>query len=92
MSDKDLAEILPLFPKSAEYYFVAPNTNRALPAEVLKNQAQTFELIGDSFTNVSSGLAAAKKVSSPRRPNLCRWKYLYSRRNRIIFQFFFWQD
>ena len=65
VSDKDLAEILPLFPKSAEYYFVAPNTNRALPAEVLKNQAQTFELIGDSFTNVSSGLAAAKKVSSP---------------------------
>ncbi len=65
VSDKDLAEILPLFPKSARYYFVAPNINRALPAEVLKNQAQTFELKGDSFTNVSSGLAAAKKVSSP---------------------------
>jgi dihydrofolate synthase/folylpolyglutamate synthase len=54
VSDKDLAEILPLFPESAKYYFVAPNINRALPAEVLKNQAQTFGLIGDSFTSVSS--------------------------------------
>jgi dihydrofolate synthase/folylpolyglutamate synthase len=65
VSDKDLDEILPLFPKSARYYFVAPNINRALPAEVLKNQAQTFGLIGDTFTSVSSGLAAAKEVASP---------------------------
>ncbi len=64
VSDKDLAEILPLFPESAKYYFVAPNINRALPAEVLKNQAQTFGLIGDSFTSVSSGLTAAKQVAS----------------------------
>jgi dihydrofolate synthase/folylpolyglutamate synthase len=65
VSDKDLAEILPLFPRSARYYFVAPNINRALPAEVLKNQAETFGLIGDAFTSVSSGLAAAKEVASP---------------------------
>jgi dihydrofolate synthase/folylpolyglutamate synthase len=65
VSDKDLDEILPLFPKSARYYFVAPNINRALPTEVLKNQAQTFGLIGDTFTSVSSGLAAAKEVASP---------------------------
>ncbi len=65
VSDKDLAEILPLFPKSARYYFVAPNINRALPAEVLKNQAQTYGLIGDSFTSVSSGLAAAKAALLP---------------------------
>ena len=65
VSDKDLAEILPLFPKRARYYFVAPNINRALPAEVLKNQAQTFGLVGDSFTSVSSGLDAAKEVASP---------------------------
>ena len=65
VSDKDLAEILPLFPKSAKYYFVAPNINRALPAEVLKNQAQTYGLTGDSFTSVSSGLTAAKEVASP---------------------------
>ncbi len=65
VSDKDLAEILPLFPKSARYYFVAPNINRALPAEVLKNQAQTFGLAGDTFTSVSSGLTAAKEEASP---------------------------
>ena len=65
VSDKDLAEILPLFPKSAKYYFVAPNINRALPAEVLKNQAETFGLIGDSFASVSMGLAAAKQAASP---------------------------
>ena len=65
VSDKDLAEILPLFPKRARYYFVTPNINRALPAEVLKNQAQMFGLVGDSFTSVSSGLDAAKEVASP---------------------------
>ena len=64
VSDKDLAEILSLFPESAKYYFVAPNINRALPAEVLKNQAQTFGLTGDSFTSVSSGLTAAKQAAS----------------------------
>ena len=63
VSDKDLAEILPLFPKSANYYFVAPNIKRALSAEDLKNQAQTFGLKGDSFPSVSSGLSAAKEVA-----------------------------
>ncbi len=65
VSDKDLTEILPLFPKSARYYFVAPNINRALPAEVLKDRAQTFGLVGDTFTSVSCGLAAAKEEASP---------------------------
>lgn len=65
VSDKDLTEILPLFPRTAKYYFVAPNINRALPVEDLKNQAGTFGLVGDSFTSVSSGLAAAKEVASP---------------------------
>jgi dihydrofolate synthase/folylpolyglutamate synthase len=65
VSDKDLAEILPLFPKSARYYFVAPNINRALPAEILKVQAQTYGLVGDSFTSVSSGLNAAMELASP---------------------------
>ena len=65
VSDKDLAEILPLFPQSANYYFVAPNINRALPAEVLKKQAEIFGLTGDSYASVSSGLAAAKEASSP---------------------------
>lgn len=65
VSDKDLTEILPLFPSTAKYYFVAPNINRALPVEDLKNQAGTFGLVGDSFTSVSSGLAAAKEVASP---------------------------
>ncbi len=63
VSDKDLDEILPLFPKSARYYFVAPNINRALPAEVLKNQAEAFTLTGDSFDSVSAGLAAAKQAA-----------------------------
>jgi len=64
VSDKDLTEILPLFSKSAKFYFVAPNINRALPAEVLKNQAETFGLTGDSFASVSLGLAAAKQAAS----------------------------
>ena len=64
VSDKDLTEILPLFPKRAIYYFVAPNINRALSAVDLRNQGELYGLIGNTFSNIPSGLAAAKRAAS----------------------------
>ena len=64
VSDKDLTEILSLFPKRAIYYFVAPNINRALSAVDLRNQGELYGLIGNTFSNIPSGLAAAKRAAS----------------------------
>ena len=64
VSDKDLTEILPLFPKRAIYYFVAPNINRALSAVDLRNQGELYGLIGNTFSSIPSGLAAAKRAAS----------------------------
>lgn len=63
VSDKDLTEILPLFPKSAIYYFVAPSIKRALAADNLQQQAQSYGLIGNTFSSVLKGLEAAKHAS-----------------------------
>jgi dihydrofolate synthase/folylpolyglutamate synthase len=63
VSDKDLTEILPLFPKSAIYYFVAPSIKRALAADNLQHQAQSYGLIGNTFSSVLKGLEAAKHAS-----------------------------
>ena len=37
VNDKDLDEILPLFPKNAFYYFCKPNIPRGLDASILQN-------------------------------------------------------
>jgi dihydrofolate synthase/folylpolyglutamate synthase len=42
VNDKDLEEILPLFPKNAIYYFSKPNNPRGLDATILaEKQEQT---------------------------------------------------
>lgn len=61
VNDKDLNEILPLFPTSATYYFCAPNVPRGLPAVQLKNAAQSFNLLGNDFKSVILALDDAKK-------------------------------
>jgi len=42
MADKDLDAILPLMPPEATYFFAAPDTPRALPAEELLRRYQAF--------------------------------------------------
>lgn len=60
VNDKDLNEVLPLFPINATYYFCKPNLPRGLDATILQNKAADFKLTGNSFDSVSKAYAAAK--------------------------------
>jgi dihydrofolate synthase/folylpolyglutamate synthase len=53
VNDKDLNEILPLFPTNAIYYFCKPNIPRGLDAEILKQKAGEFNLKGEVYNSVS---------------------------------------
>ena len=61
VNDKDLPKILSLFPKSAKYYFAKPNIVRGLNAEVLKEQASSVGLNGETYNSVSIALEKAQK-------------------------------
>ena len=61
VKDKNLDQILPLFPKEANYYFCRPEISRGLDAEVLKGRAADFGLIGDVYTSVNEGYGMALK-------------------------------
>jgi dihydrofolate synthase/folylpolyglutamate synthase len=66
VNDKDLDEILPLFPMSAKYYFSRPNIPRGLAASSLQQKAKDYELIGKVYDSVSEAyqdaLIAATKT------------------------------
>lgn len=61
VNDKDLEEILPLFPKNAKYYFCRPNIPRGLDEEILREKASNFNVIGISYNSVSDAYADALK-------------------------------
>ena len=52
VNDKDLTEILPLFPKNAQYYFSKPNLFRGLDAAILQQKASEFGLIGEVYNSI----------------------------------------
>ncbi len=52
VNDKDLASILPLFPKNAIYYFCKPNIPRGLDAHELKQHCAKFQLMGEAYESV----------------------------------------
>lgn len=54
VNDKNLNEILPLFPKKAKYYFCKPNIPRGLDAEILQQKAKDFQLKGKVYISVSN--------------------------------------
>ncbi|MFB9077493.1 bifunctional folylpolyglutamate synthase/dihydrofolate synthase [Flavobacterium procerum] len=64
VNDKDLDSILPLFPKEAQYYFCRPDSSRGLSTEILQNEAQKHNLMGEKFDSVASAFAEAKKNAS----------------------------
>lgn len=64
VNDKDLDSILPLFPKNAKYYFCKPNVPRGLGAEILKQKASDFGLLGKVFDSVSEAYVNAKEMAS----------------------------
>ena len=64
VSDKNLSEILPMFPKNAMYYFCKPNIPRGLLADELEAQANGFNLVGEVFGSVSQAFEKAKTNAS----------------------------
>ena len=61
VNDKNLGEILPLFPKKAQYYFCKPNIPRGLEAEILKVEATKYGLNGSIYNSVSAAYSNATK-------------------------------
>ncbi len=66
LNDKDLDEILPLFPKNAIYYFCKPAIPRGLETSILAEKGHYYNLIGDAFNSVSAAYAAALESATKR--------------------------
>ncbi len=64
VNDKDLEDILPLFPKSATYYFCKPDIPRGLDAAVLQQKAHSYGLEGIAYSSVSEAYQVALQVAS----------------------------
>ncbi len=64
--EKAVAEILACLPKEANYYFVAANLMRALPAAELAAAAQSagLSLSGNYYDSAAAGFIAAKKSAA----------------------------
>ncbi|NBU81370.1 MAG: bifunctional folylpolyglutamate synthase/dihydrofolate synthase [Flavobacteriaceae bacterium] len=61
VNDKNLDEILSLFPQNAIYYFCKPNILRGLDQLILKEKAAEFNLVGQTYISVSKAYQAAKE-------------------------------
>ena len=60
VNDKDLAEVLALFPLDASYYFAKANIPRGLEAKKLQDQANVLGLLGKTYSSVRNAFAAAR--------------------------------
>jgi dihydrofolate synthase/folylpolyglutamate synthase len=65
LKDKDVSGVLALLPKKATYYFTQPQVERALPAEILAEQAAHFELQGEVYPEVKLACQAAQAQALP---------------------------
>jgi len=65
VNDKDIDNILLLFPPEAKYYFVNAKIERALPSNKLAQKANEIGLNGNSYSSVSEGINAAKLNTKP---------------------------
>ncbi|MCR5861518.1 bifunctional folylpolyglutamate synthase/dihydrofolate synthase [Flavobacterium sp. J372] len=65
VNDKDLTDILPLFPKKAQYYFCRPDVPRGLDAEILADKAKAFHLHGNIYDSVTAAYQKARSIASP---------------------------
>ncbi len=64
VNDKNLKNILPLFPKDAIYYFSKAQIPRALNEVELQEQAKKYGLKGKIYQNIAKALAEAKKSAN----------------------------
>lgn len=64
VNDKDLDEMLPLFPKKANYFFCSPKNLRGLNPEILRQKAAEFGLNGKVYNSVSEAYHKALKTAA----------------------------
>ena len=64
VNDKNVGELLALFPKKGNYYFVKPDVPRGMDVEELELHAKVHQLKGKNYSSVSEGLEAAKKKAT----------------------------
>lgn len=60
VNDKDLASVLPLFPKDAVYYFTRAMVPRALDEKILLSEASRYGLTGKAYHDVVTALESAR--------------------------------
>ena len=63
VNDKNLEMLLPMFPKTAQYYFCKPNIPRGLDAVILQEKAAIYSLDGETYTSVDQALKKAKTIA-----------------------------
>ncbi len=61
VNDKDHAAVLGILPRHANYYFTKAAIPRSLNEKTLKEMAEKVQLSGNTYLDVHSALAAAKK-------------------------------
>lgn len=66
VNDKDLGDILPLFPKKAVYYFCKPNVPRGLDEKLLQKTASHHGLKGNVYNSVTDAYETALAEASER--------------------------
>ncbi|MGQ2982631.1 bifunctional folylpolyglutamate synthase/dihydrofolate synthase [Flavobacterium sp.] len=64
VNDKDLDDILPLFPKNAAYYFCKPNVPRGLDEKLLQGAALRHGLNGNVYNSVAAAYEEALAKAS----------------------------
>ena len=62
--DKDVEDVLKLFPDNAKYYFTNAHIPRALVNTDLQEKAAKAGLVGECFETVDDAINAAKKVAA----------------------------
>jgi dihydrofolate synthase/folylpolyglutamate synthase len=60
VNDKNLEDVLPLFPEKAKYYFCKPDIPRGKSASELQIEASEFGLKGEAFSSVNQAYNSAK--------------------------------
>ena len=64
VNDKDLDEVLPLFPSDAIYYFCKPNIPRGLDVPILQEEARKNHLLGDTHPSVADAYNKALQTAT----------------------------
>lgn len=64
VSDKNIQDVLKILPANASYYFCKATMPRALDASILRDQAISEGLKGDSYPSVSEAVRTAQKQAN----------------------------